>query len=150
AGILLLTRLAVSQVAISTFHNAVDAGGATGDWHMLGSWTIPAGQQPPTVLSVTPNSGNGTSQSFDFEYSDSSGYTTLDTVYAYVGNGGLANSCYVYYTVSNNTLLLLNDAGTSAAGAARPGTTTILQNSQCSVNVGASTASGVGTNLTLH
>src|SRR5207237_732990 len=97
-----------------------------------------------------PSSGSGTSQSFTFEYADSSGYTTLDTVYAYVGNGGLANSCYVYYQVSSNTLALLNDAGTAAQGAAHPGTATTLQNSQCTVNVADSSASGAGTTLSLR
>jgi len=90
------------------------------------------------VVGVTPNAGSGLSQTFQFSSSDSAGTNDLTQVWmrftpAY---GVSANSCQIYYSQIFNYVYLLNDAGTEwmpmSAGAA--GT---LQNSQCSLNVGA-------------
>ena len=44
----------------------------------------------------------------------------------------------------------MNDAGTNWLGPMTLGTTGTLQNSQCSINVGSSSASGSGNTLTLN
>src|SRR5438270_552294 len=111
------------------------------------SLTVAAG---PTVVGVTPNSGSGTSQSFSFVYADSSGYQTLNTLYAYAGSGADANSCFLRYQPASNSLSLLNDAATVWQGPVQLGTTAMLQNSQCTVSAASSSASGAGTNLTLN
>src|SRR5438445_580790 len=57
-------------------------------------------------------------------------------------------ACFVQYSPANNTLYLHNDADNSEVWATL-GTAGALSNSQCSIDTGASSASGSGNNLTL-
>jgi hypothetical protein len=59
-----------------------------------------------------------------------------------------ASSCMLFYSQTTNQINLLNDAG-SAWMSMTPGTAGTLQNSQCSLNVGAMTLTPSGTNLTV-
>jgi hypothetical protein len=136
-----------------TFMKADDNGGLTSGWKVLGSWSIPlAVNQPPAVVSVTPGSGSGLGpQTFSFVYSDPNGFAYLNTVSALFSPAGSgSNSCYLLYVRPVNSLYLLNDAGTSWLGPMTPGAAGTLQNSQCSVNVGGSSVSGSGNNLTTN
>jgi uncharacterized repeat protein (TIGR01451 family) len=105
-----------------------------------------------TVLPVSPNSGSGGSQAFTFQFGDTAG--AADLVHTWIWfNPTLATSaaasCLVYYTVATNTLSLLNDAGTvwlqGTLGAGG-----LLQNSQCAIALGSSTAALSGDTLTLQ
>ena len=115
-----------------------------------GTWTVP--NQSPSVVSVTPNSGSGLGpQTFSFTYSDPNGFADLNTVKAqFTPTGANANSCYLSYARAANSLYLLNDAGTSFLGPVTLGAAGTLQNSQCSVNLGSSSASGTGTSLSVN
>jgi hypothetical protein len=108
--------------------------------------------QPPSVVSVTPNSGSGSGpQTFSFVYSDPNGFAYLSTLKVqFTPNGENPNSCFLEYIQSTNSVYLLNDAGTSFLAPMTLGAAGTLQNSQCSVNVGSSSASGSGNNLTLN
>jgi hypothetical protein len=101
---------------------------------------------------VTPSSGSLAGQTFALHYSDTAGASNLQLVYAYF-NATLANppsnSCFVYYNIAANQINLLNDAG-AAWMTATPGAATTLQNSQCSLNVAATSASMNGNTLTLN
>jgi hypothetical protein len=59
-------------------------------------------------------------------------------------------ACYAHYDLPSNSVLLLNDAGTAWLGPVTLGTATTLQNNQCTVNAQSSSASGVGTNVTVN
>ncbi len=137
----------------STWMKADDNGGQTSGWQIPGSWSVPpAVNQPPSVLSVTPSSGSGSGpQTFSFVYSDPNGFTYLNTVQAlFSATGSSSNSCWLRYVQAANSLYLMNDAGTSWTGPMTPGAVGTLQNSQCSVDVGNSSASGSGNSLTLN
>ena len=137
----------------STWMKADDNGGQTSGWQVPGSWSIPpAVNQPPSVVSVTPSSGSGLGpQTFSFVYSDPNGFNYLNTVQALFSvTGSGANACWALYVQPTNNLYLMNDAGTSWTGPMNPGTAGTLQNSQCSVNLGSSSALGSGNNLTLN
>jgi Zn-dependent metalloprotease len=106
----------------------------------------------PTADSVSPNSGSGASQTFALQYSDSSGATNLATTWVWFSAtfaASSANSCMLYYDRPAGQLNLLNDASTvwtpGSLGAAA-----VLQNSQCSVNLAASSVSLSGDALTLN
>ena len=58
------------------------------------------------------------------------------------------NSCLLYYSQTANQVYLLNDAGNTRMPMT-PGTAGTLQNSACSLNVGAMTLTPSGTNLTV-
>ena len=100
---------------------------------------------------MTPNSGSGATQSFTLVYSDTAGAANLQLVYAWFNTNltSAGNSCILYYQPSINQLNLLND-GATVWLAATPGAATTLQNSQCSVNVAATTVVPSGNTLTLN
>jgi hypothetical protein len=126
------------------------SGATFSGWQTRGSWTVIAAAQAPTVISVTPPSGQGASQPFTFIYSDSSGYANLNWVNLdFQTSVTSADACYVQYLRASNTVLLANDSGTAWAGSAQLGSVGLLQNSQCSIDLAASSATGSGNNLTL-
>jgi hypothetical protein len=105
-----------------------------------------------TVGPVTPSSGSGVSQTFVLQYSDTAGAGNLSMAWVWF-NATLANSattsCLIYYSRPANTLYLLNDWGLQWNGVAM-GAGGTLQNSQCSINAGATTATTNGNTLTVN
>ena len=123
-------------------------------WQTVGTWSLsaPAGSPPPTSVSVTPNSGNGSSGAYNFLFTDPAGYSDISAVAITLGpsSSALAGVCYLSYSPPPvNALSLLNDAGTGSGSSQPLGTPGTLQNSQCSVDTGASSSSGTGNNLTI-
>jgi len=105
----------------------------------------------PAPVSVTPNTGSGTSQSFSFVFSDSTGWVTLKQVNIDLSTSGAnANSCLVSYVPSNQVIYLLNDAGNAYLPGAPVGSSATLGNGQCSINVQQAGAAGSGNNLTVY
>ena len=131
---------------------ATGQSGSASGWQTMGTWTVPATvNQPPSPVSVTPNSGNGSSGTFAFLFTDPNGYADISSVAMNFGaSNSTAGVCYLSYNPPPaNTLSLLNDAGTAAAGSQSLGTAGTLQNSQCSINTGASSSSASSNNLTV-
>jgi len=121
-----------------------------GGWIQLGTWTVTP-PSPPAAVSVTPNSGTGSSQVFAATFSDPAGASDILAARV-LFNTSLASgveSCFVYYTAAGQTLYLLSDTGALQSGIpiGTPGT---LSNSQCSVNAGSSSLVASGTTLTLN
>jgi hypothetical protein len=130
---------------------AADISGPNSGWQQLGTWTVPGGITI-TANSVLPNSGSLANQTFALQYSDTSGAANLQVAYVYFNStlaSSASNSCFVYYNIAANQINLLNDAG-AAWMTATPGAATTLQNSQCSLNVAATSASMNGNTLTLN
>src|SRR5207245_1495946 len=118
-------------------------------WQKRGTWIVPAG--PPTAVSVTPAAGSGTSQLFQLTYSDGSGFGSITTARAIIHTGpSFPAACAVMYTASTQTLQVINDNGLGWGVGAKVGLPGTLQNSQCSIDLGASSVSGIGNNLTLN
>jgi hypothetical protein len=104
---------------------------------------------PPVPISVTPNSGSGLSPTFAFAFSDPNG--TSDIVSAQMDIGAALSAtgaCYFYYSKGANALYLATDAG-AWQGPLTVGSAGTFENSQCSVNAGASSVSVSGNTLTL-
>ncbi len=81
--------------------------------------------------------------------SDPNGYGQLQQADLFIGSVlGAASSCWLEYQPSTKIVFLKSDNNASWTQATL-GTASTLQNSQCSVNTGASTASGSGNTLTL-
>ena len=105
----------------------------------------------PTVISVSPASGTGYTQTLASTYSESPSYTSMTQALFLVQtsiNG--ASACYLMYELQNNGLYLTNDAATAWQGPITPGTSATLQNSQCTLTGSASAASGSGATLTVN
>ncbi len=104
---------------------------------------------PPSAISVSPSSGLGTTQQFSFMASSPNGAGNLAFVNMMFNTiGSQVNGCYLTYLAAGNQLTLLSDDhNTSTSG--QPGATGTLNNSQCSVNLSATTVSASGNTLTL-
>jgi hypothetical protein len=130
---------------------AADVSGSNSGWQTLGAWTVPSTAAVPAANSVTPSSGSGAGQSFALQYSDSAGAANLQSVWVYF-NATLANpasnSCMLVYSVAANQINLLQNNGTGWFPAT-PGAAITLQNSQCSLNVAATSVVRSGNTLTL-
>jgi hypothetical protein len=127
---------------------AANNGGISSGWQSKGTWTVVTA--PPVNASVSPASGSGAVQTFSFVYSDPYGYADIayvDFMIESALNG--QNACYAFYVPSTNILTMFNDAGNGYTGSSTLGTVGTLSNSQCTIDVGASSASAVGNNLTL-
>ncbi len=116
----------------------------------MGSWTAGGSRYPPSVVSVAPSSGGGVSQTFSFVYSDADGYADLSGAVILVNSYlGANNACYLGYSRTSNIIGLANDAVT-AWDVRTFGSAGVVENSQCALNLGASSASGSGNLLTLN
>jgi hypothetical protein len=120
-------------------------------WQDRGDWTVVGVGNAVTADSVTPSSGTGASQTFALAYASTLGATDLTTTWVWFNAtfaGSAANSCLVYYDRPANTIFLLDDAGTNWLPSAMGGGAT-LQNSQCAIEPGSSSASPSGNTLTV-
>ena len=116
----------------------------------VSSTSSSGGGGAPAALTATasPNSGSGSSQTFTFQVSDPGGYAAISELDTFIGTqAGGTNNCRVQYD-GGSTLYLQNDAASSWLQGTM-GSSSTLQNSQCSVNLAGSSASGSGYNLTL-
>src|SRR5262249_924571 len=106
---------------------------------------------PPTSVSVSPSSGSGLSQTFLLLYADSRGFADINFVEVnWNATQSTANACYVRYTRATGVVQLATNAGSGWVGSATIGAPGTLANSQCTVDAGASSASGSGNNLTVN
>jgi virginiamycin B lyase len=105
----------------------------------------------PVAVGSQPPSGTGNSQSFTFQFSHPNGWQNLGIVNILVSNAlDARNACYLAYSTQASTLYLVNDAGDAGgpfAGFVALGSSSAIQNSQCSVTL--VSASGTGTTLSL-
>jgi hypothetical protein len=132
----------------SVFMNAVDDNSSAAGWINKGTWT-PAPNQPPTVVSVTPNPASGLSNTFALEYSDPNGATDLNYVEVIFNSAAdNPNSCSVIYYPATNLLSLYNNAGTGSSSIT-PGSGT-LSNSQCTITGSGTSVVRSGDAITLN
>jgi hypothetical protein len=133
------------NVYMGVFTNA----NITSGWQMKGVWTA-AGVQTPSNVSVSPASGSGSSQSFNFMYADPSGFADISYVnMLFHAQLTGQSACWVQYVPSTNLIYLVSDSGTGHVGSATIGGAGTLTNSQCTVNVSSSAAAPSGNNLTV-
>jgi len=133
--------------------SATDLGGLSSGFVSLGTWQAPGAMNtPPTATSVTPSTGSGTTQTFDFAFSDTDGNGDIQWGYALIGGASIvsSNACYINYYAPRNQLFLVNDAGTGSVGVVTPGGAGTVENSQCAINAGSSSVSRSGNTLTLR
>jgi hypothetical protein len=127
---------------------AVENGGTTSQWLTAGTWTV--GNPPvPSVVSSTPSSGTGLTQTFTLVYSDTAGWASLNNLQVNFSSPlSGANACYVGWNPAG-VVYLLNDAGNTFLGPVTLGSAGSVSNSQCTVNGAGSSTSGSGNNMTL-
>jgi len=141
----------------NTYAYTSNTSGAISGWQQPAgsSWNVQAIAQPPGSLAVQPASGNGgagTFTPFAFSVSSVNGFGYLDymlMIFNWTLDG--SNACYLQYYRSANIIYLVNDAGTGFVAGYAPGTPgAFIENSQCKIDVGATTVTGAFNTLTLH
>jgi hypothetical protein len=121
--------------------------GLNSSWVQKGTWTVPA---PPSIVSLSPNSGTGVTKTFTMVYSDPNGVSDLkQTRLLFNTSATFSAACFVTYSPGTNQLFLYNDAGTGASAAVTPGSSAQVSNSQCTLKGTGSSFSKSGNNLTL-
>jgi hypothetical protein len=104
----------------------------------------------PTVVSMTPSSGSGSSQAFTTTFSDANGANNLVYGYWLFHNSiSWAGSCGVRYDRVNNKLELINEEGSWWQAGFAPGASGTLANSRCSINTSSASASASGNTLSV-
>jgi len=115
-----------------------------------GTWTVGLPAPGVQVVSVTPNAGSGSIQSFQFAFSDSAG-VIADLKVArvrFIPAGGGA-MCMVDYNAMTNMVRLMGNDGVTWGAFVVLGGGAPLSNSQCAVDNTTSNAVRAGTDLTL-
>ena len=113
-----------------------------------GVWN-PSGFVP--TVSVSPNSGAGTSVTLAATVSDPNGAADVNEVLLQINyKQSSANACYVYYQPSANLLYLANNAGAWITPGLTPGVAGTVSNSQCTLDAGSSSINSAGNNLTVN
>jgi sugar lactone lactonase YvrE len=113
--------------------------------------TVALPPQSTQAVSVSPSSGSGDSQTFTLVYTDTSGATDLASAQVIIdATNSVASSCYVWVTPASGAVWLANDNGTSWPAAMTLGTGGTQQNSQCTLNVAASSGTLSGNTYTLQ
>jgi hypothetical protein len=122
-------------------------------WSAQGTWTVSSSGQaasPPEPVSVTPNTGSGLSDTFAFVFSDGNGAGDILSAQMDINSTlTVTAGCYFYYARGANAIYLANDAG-AWQGSLTVGSAGTIENSQCTVNAGASSVSTSGNTLTLN
>ena len=99
---------------------------------------------------MTPSSGSGTNRTFRFTVSDPDGSQDLISIQTVIDQTvGSLNTCHLAYGPPTNLIYLLNDARTIWLGAVPLGSSGTVSNGQCTVHLGASSASKSGNTVTL-
>ena len=105
---------------------------------------------PPSIVSLTPNSGTGVTKKFTMVYADPNGVSDLkQTRVLFNTSATFSAACFVIYSPGPNQLFLYNDAGTGLSAAVTPGSSAQVSNSQCTLKGTGSSFSKSGNNLTL-
>lgn len=129
------------------FGSVTDFGNLSSGWQSVGSWT-PVPIYAPAVVSATPASGGGGSQTFTVTLSDGNGYTDIATAsFLWQTSVNTLNACYVTYIAATNTFRLFRDSD-SAQLPITPGATSTVENANCSLSGTGLSVSGNGSQLT--
>jgi hypothetical protein len=137
------------QSGMQIYMDVTDVAGLTSGWRRLGWWMVSStAEGSPSAVSVTPSSGNGTTQQFSFVGSSPNGAANLASL-GMLFNTSSVNGCYLHYDVVSNRLRLLSDDGTGWSSGLQPGVAGALSNSQCSVDLSTTTVHASGNTLTV-
>jgi hypothetical protein len=133
---------------------ALDRGGLDSGWQKLGTWTIPDPPPPtspvaPSVISISPNAGQGLIATFTAVVEDLNGASEITPV-LFLVNDRLAatSSCYIYLLPRSRTVYLATDSASSWHGPANGQGT--LANSQCSIDVSGLTVTSSGNRMSVR
>ena len=103
---------------------------------------------PPVTVSVTPSSGSGFQQTFQFTVADPDGAADLFGLMILINPASGGKGCVVYYD-RVSALVALADDSLAFPWAGYVGTVATLENTRCAITLSGASASASGTNLIL-
>jgi hypothetical protein len=121
-------------------------------WASLGTWNDTGDPNVVELMSLTPNSGTGLSQTFTAVIKDGNGGTTIpfaeliitaQPIGSFSGNG-----CFIFYAQASNAFFLLDDSAKTFSGLIA-GSAGSVSNSQCTLHGSGSGGVASGPNLTV-
>jgi hypothetical protein len=128
---------------------AAGLSGQNTGWVKEGTW-VPTSAGPPAIVSLSPNSGAGSSATFKAVFSDPNGAADLNELLLQINTTqSSANACYVYYQPQGNHLYLAGTGSVWITPALTPGVAGTASNSQCTLNALSSSVTVAGNDLTL-
>jgi uncharacterized repeat protein (TIGR01451 family) len=135
--------------AKNIFTEVMNNSGQSQGWQTVGGYTVAPGvNTSPSIVSLTPNAGTGSSSLFRFSISDVDGGGDLDRLQVIIQNGfNPTNSCYVYYAALSGLIYLASDTPSVFLGPVMIGQPATLQNSQCTFRVGTSSVTYTGNTM---
>jgi hypothetical protein len=135
--------------AKNIYQFAADAASGGSGWQQIGTWNDTGDPKVVELISITPNSGTGISQTFSAVVRDGDGAATIAFAQLVI-NGTLSgtNGCFIHYDRASNTFFLLNNTGTAWSGLPG-GSAGQVSNSQCTLRGTGSGGTSVGSNLTI-
>ena len=102
------------------------------------------------MVSLTPSSGTGLTQTFTVVVTDPSGIADLSQWQLLFNDMvGRSYTCNVSYNPGTHNLYLYNDVGTTLSAAVVPGSATQVSSNQCTLSGARSSYSSTGNNLTV-
>ena len=103
----------------------------TTGWQQVGIWAVPAGT--PRAVSVTPNAGIGSGQTFQFVTADGNGFQAISTVLMlFVATFGSSDGCPFRYDQPANSMFLYSYS-LGWLGPVQPGGTATVDNGSCTL-----------------
>jgi hypothetical protein len=133
----------------TVYLNAIDTSGNNTGLVAGGVWTATVPAPQPTASSVSPNGSMGSSQTFNFVFSDTQNPLNI-TGMGMVFNTSLSFSkaCYIIVDRIEGTIALAYDSGLGSSS--KPfSSTTPLANSQCTIGAATLTISGLSDILSI-
>jgi len=138
------------------YTSAQDKAGGNSGWQALGTWSVPTtAVSGPGVGGVVPAHTTGSSATYTFTFTDTSGWQDIGVVNILINKAiDGRNACYLALVPSgpsSASVYLVDDAGDAAgpyAGTVLPGSGTV-SNSQCTAGGAGSVVNGSGNTLTV-
>ncbi len=137
--------------AKSLWANALDTAGMLSQTPLMGTYTVAASAQlPPVPVSVSPSTGSGGGQVFQFVWTDANGANDISSARVLINSSQQApGGCYFVIDRAAGLVTLADDAG-SPSQAGRLGTSDVVANSQCALQMQSSSVQATGSTLSAY
>jgi Bacterial Ig-like domain (group 1)/Putative binding domain, N-terminal len=123
-----------------------DTNGFNSGWKGIGTEALSFSTQAPSLVSLSPTSGSGTSQTFIANYEDPNGAGNISGALLNIFQTS-SSVCEVYYATANNSFYLMTQPGNVLSQPLPAGTSGSVQDGECTLT--APTVSYSGNELTL-
>lgn len=121
--------------SVRLLQQVVDMAGVESGWSETGVWSATYPNRAPSAATVSPSSGEGAEQDFEFVIRDPDGAADLSWVYlTFAPGSSLFNNCHIAVSPSSPLLYIFDDPRLRSYGMTL-GSGGVLENGQCSISL---------------